>query len=135
MRYGHKLWVDLNTGMLLMTRTYDDKHEVVEQFAFSQLQIGGNINPEKVKPRFSTGGGRDWRMEDSAAVQADLGKAGWTIRLQPPGFRIVTQLTRSLGGKPGVGQIVLSDGLVTVSVFIEPMANMATGTGLIGQAR
>lgn len=97
MRYGHKLWVDLNTGMLLMTRTYDDKHEVVEQFAFSQLQIGGNINPEKVKPRFSTGGGRDWRMEDSAAVQADLGKAGWTIRLQPPGFRIVTQLTRSLG--------------------------------------
>jgi negative regulator of sigma E activity len=34
-----------------------------------------------------------------------------------------------------MGQIVLSDGLVTVSVFIEPMANMATGTGLIGQAR
>jgi sigma-E factor negative regulatory protein RseB len=63
MRYGHKLWVDLNTGMLLMTRTYDDKHEVVEQFAFSQLQIGGNINPEKVKPRFSTGGGATgaWR--------------------------------------------------------------------------
>jgi sigma-E factor negative regulatory protein RseB len=135
MRYGHKLWVDLNTGMLLMTRTYDDKHEVVEQFAFSQLQIGGNIDPEKVKPRFSTGGGRDWRVEDSAAVQADLGKAGWTIRSQPPGFRIVAQLTRSLGGKPGVGQIVLSDGLATVSVFIEPMANkpQATGTGLIGQ--
>ncbi len=121
MRYGHRLWADLNTGMLLKAKTLNEKHEVLEQFSFTQLQIGGNISRDRLKPRFSRES-RDWRVEDSGAANANLSEAGWTIRAKPPGFRTVTELVRTLGGTSGVGHIVLSDGLAAVSVFIEPAA-------------
>ena len=41
----------------------------------------------------------------------------------PPGFRKVAEMTRTLPGRPTpVAQIVLSDGVASLSVFIEPAA-------------
>ena len=132
MRYGHRLWADVNTGMLVKTRTHDEKNEVMEQFSFSQLQIGGNIDRDKVKPRYAAKA-REWRVEDSGAAPADLAKAGWVIRSAPPGFRTVNEMTRTLGGTAGVGHIVLSDGLAAISVFIEPVKQSAPPPGLVRQ--
>ena len=121
MRYGHRLWADVNTGMLLKAKTLNEKNEIVEQFAFTQLKIGGSIGRDQLRSRFSRES-RGWRVEDSAATNANLAEAGWSIRTRPPGFRTVTELVRTLGGTSGVGHIVLSDGLAAVSVFIEPAA-------------
>jgi len=119
MRYGHRLWVDLQTGMLLKAKTLDENNEVLEQFAFTQLQVGGHIGREQLKARFSRKS-RDWRVEDSGATPVNLADTGWTLRSRPPGFRTVTEMVRTLGGVSGVGHIVLSDGLAAISVFIEP---------------
>ena len=119
MRYGHRLWADVNTGMLLKAKTLNEKNEIVEQFAFTQLKIGGSIGRDQLRSRFSRES-RGWHVEDSAATNANLAEAGWSIRTRPPGFRTVTELVRTLGGTSGVGHIVLSDGLAAVSVFIEP---------------
>lgn len=121
MRYGHRLWADVNTGMLLKARTLNEKNEIVEQFVFTQLKIGGNIDRDQLQSHFSRES-RGWRIEDSTARNADLAQTGWSIRTKPPGFRTVTELVRTLGGIRGVGHIVLSDGLAAVSVFIEPAA-------------
>ena len=134
MRYGHRFWVDLHSGMLLKAKTFDENGEMVEQFAFTQLQIGGPIGREKLKARFSRES-RHWRVEDSGAVRTNLAEAGWTIRSGPPGFRTVTELLRTLGGTSGVGHIVLSDGLAAVSVFIQPAKSKqpASRPGLVRQ--
>jgi sigma-E factor negative regulatory protein RseB len=134
MRYGHRLWADLNTGMLLKAKTFDEKNEMLEQFSFTQLQIGGAIGREQLKARFSRAS-RDWRVEDSGAIRANLAEAGWTIRSSPPGFRTVIELLRTLGGTSGVGHIVLSDGLAAVSVFIQPAKSKqpALQPGLVRQ--
>ena len=63
---------------------------------------------------------KDWRVEDSGAIRANLAESGWTIRSKPPGFRTIAELIRTVGGTEGVGHIVLSDGLAAISVFIEP---------------
>jgi sigma-E factor negative regulatory protein RseB len=120
LRYGHKLWADIATGMLVKAKTFNEKNEVVEQFSFTELQIGGRIDREKVKSRFA-GKGRDWRVEQSAVVEASLESLGWGLRTLPPGYRKVTELKRRVGAAPDVGQIVVSDGLAAVSVFIEPL--------------
>ena len=134
MRYGHRLWADLNTGMLLKAKTFNEKNEVVEQFAFTQLKIGGSIDRDQLRSRFSRES-RGWRVEDSTATNANLAEAGWSIRAKPPGFRTITELVRTLGGTSGVGHIVLSDGLAAVSVFIEPAAGKqpAPQPGLVRQ--
>lgn len=119
MRFGHKLWVDGQSGMLIKAKTYDGRNEVMEQFAFTQLQIGGNIARDSVRSRF-VGKTASWRVEDATAMSADLTQAGWTLRARPPGFRKIQEMTRKLGGTAGVGHMVLSDGLAAISVFFEP---------------
>ncbi len=134
LRYGHRLWVDLNTGMLLKAQTLGERGEELERFVFTDLQIGGYIDRDKVKSRFSRKG-KDWRIEDSAGIQANLSEAGWSIKAAPAGFRKVSEMTRTLGGASGVGHIVLSDGLAAVSVFIESSAGRQAGSqpGLVRQ--
>jgi sigma-E factor negative regulatory protein RseB len=133
LRYGHKLWADLATGMLVKAKTFNEKHEVIEQFSFTELQIGGRIDREKVKSRFA-GKGRDWRVEQSGIVETNLASLGWVLTALPPGYRKVTELKRSVGASPDVGQIVVSDGLAAVSVFIEPFGARAS-EAQIGLAR
>jgi sigma-E factor negative regulatory protein RseB len=119
MRYGHRLWADVGTGMLLRARTFNDKDEMLEQFTFTQIKIGGNISRDQLKARYFRQS-KDWRIEDSGATSANLAASGWTIRSKPPGFRTVAELIRTVGGTGGVSHIVLSDGLAAISVFIEP---------------
>ena len=104
--------------MLLKVKTFNEARELVEQFTFLQLKIG-NVDRDMLKSRFS-GKGRDWRVEDSGASEADLSQLGWNLKNQPAGFRKITEMKRSLGGTAGVGHMVLSDGLAAVSVFIAP---------------
>jgi sigma-E factor negative regulatory protein RseB len=68
LRYGYVLWADANTGMLLRARTVNEKGETIEQFTFTQLDIGP-VARDKVKPKHAA---RNWRIEDAAAVPANL---------------------------------------------------------------
>lgn len=121
LRYGYKLWADVNTGMLLKARTFNRKGETVEQFSFAQLAIG-NVPRERVKTRHLA---QNWRIEDAAVTPANLGRSGWTLGAELPGFRKIIEVTRRLGEARPVGQMVYSDGLAAVSVFIEPMSGRA----------
>ena len=121
LRYGYKLWSDVKTGMLLKARTFDRKGETIEQFSFAQLAIG-NVPRDSVKTRSGT---QNWRIEDAAVTPANLGRAGWSVSAELPGFRKVIEVTRRLGEARPVSQMVYSDGLAAVSVFIEPMSGRA----------
>jgi len=119
-RYGYKLWADISTGMLLKARIVNERGEAVEEFTFTQLNIGGNIDKEAVKSSFS-GESRQWRVENAGVVKADLARSGWTVNAGIPGFHKVVEINRQLGHSQKVSQIVYSDGLAAVSVFIEPI--------------
>ena len=119
LRYGYRLWADAKTGMLLKSRTLDEKGQTVEQFRFTQLSIGG-VTREHVRPRYASQA-KGWVVEDAAVVPADLAGAGWRVQADLPGFRKVTELQRKLADARPVRQVVYSDGLAAVSVFIEPL--------------
>ncbi len=116
LRYGYQLCADVNSGMLMRAVTLDPAGEPVEQFTFTQLAIGG-VTRAMVRPRNA---GRNWRIEDAGAAPARL--AGWSLAAELPGFHKVVELKRRLGESRPVGQMVYSDGLAAVSVFIEPLA-------------
>jgi sigma-E factor negative regulatory protein RseB len=118
LRYGYQLWSDVSTGMLLKARVFNRKGETVEQFSFTQLAIG-SVPRDRVKTRHAA---QKWRIEDAAVAPANLERAGWTVGADLPGFRKIIEVTRSLGESRPAGQMVYSDGLAAVSVFIEPLA-------------
>jgi sigma-E factor negative regulatory protein RseB len=122
LRYGRKLWADVKTGMLLKSQTFNDKNEPIEQFAFTQISIGGKIDYDQLRPRLLATS-RSWHVENSGAVAASLAASGWTIYPELPGFKKMTEMRRTQDGSNEVGHVVYSDGMAAVSVFIEPMAN------------
>src|SRR5256885_12913253 len=54
LRYGHKFWADIATGLLLKARLLNEKNEAVEQFAFTDVQIGARLDRDMVRPPFLT---------------------------------------------------------------------------------
>ena len=131
LRYGYKLWAEKSTGLLLRAQTLNEKHEAVEQISFTQVMIG-NIDRSRVKASFPNTSG--WRVENTAMSQANL--AGWTVKFLPPGFRKIREVKRLVSDAPAgaasqntqreVSQIVFSDGLAAISVFIEPGSQSRT---------
>lgn len=120
LRYGYKLWADIRSGMLLKARIFNEKDDVVEEFTFTQLKIGGKISRKSLKSGFD-GQDKDWKVVNARVEPANLAESGWTLSPRIPGFRKVVEVRRHLRESHQVGQIVFSDGLAAVSVFIEPM--------------
>jgi len=116
LRYGYRLYADTASGMLVRAVTVDSAGNQIEQFMFTQLQIG-HVSADMVKPRHAA---QAWRIEEAAAAPARL--TGWSLDTELPGFHKITELTRRIGETKPVGQLVYSDGLAAVSVFIEPLA-------------
>ena len=131
LRYGYRLWAEKATGLLLRAQTVNEVGEVVEQISFTQLSIG-NVDRARVKPTFSNT--RGWRVENAVMSQVDL--TSWNVKRLPPGFRRTRELKRMVSDVPvqsgampaqrEVSQIVFSDGLAAISVFIEPGSQSRT---------
>ena len=115
LRYGYRLYADTRSGMLVRAVTVDAAGNAIEQFTFAQFRIGG-VTPDMVKSRHAAA---SWRVEDTEAVPARL--VGWGLSAELPGFQKIVELTRRMGESKPVGQVVYSDGLAAVSVFIEPL--------------
>ena len=122
LRYAHKIWVHTDTGLLLKASVLGDKNQVVEQYAFTQLQLGGNIDRSWVMRNVSTG-----NQKANSNVSAKESKvnapvnSGWVVDALPSGFKKTMEIQRPMRGRHvPVTQIVFSDGLSAISIFIEP---------------
>lgn len=117
-RYGHELWVDPVSGLLLKASLLGDKGELLESFAFTQLSIGGKLDRAALAPKYKQGKMTVKKMASNDIPESEL---QWTFRNLPPGFFRTSVMRRSVSdGREGV-HVVFSDGFAAMSVFIEPV--------------
>ena len=127
MRYMQKLCAELGSGLLLRARMYNDRNQMLEQFMFTQLDLRRGAAKQVLKSRFEQLPG--WQTTDSAS-QAKTAETGWKVMQLPAGFKKVAEMVRTLVGRPvPVSQLVFSDGLLHVSVFVEPTRGNAQTSG------
>ena len=139
LRYTHKIWAHTDSGLLLKTAVLNDKNQVVEQYAFTQLQIGGGVDrswtksdapdvtvPGNQSPKMR-GIGRGPGVSDGLRGIPELSQggipinSGWVADAMPAGFKKTMEVERPMRGKHApVTQMVFSDGLSAISIFIEP---------------
>lgn len=130
LRYGHKFWSDAATGLLLKARLVNDKGEVIEEFAFTDVTVNAKIDRDMVKPSWASVPS-DWQVKQGGPGEVVLNDTGWVVGKVPPGFTKIMEGFRTLRGKPNpVAHIVYSDGLVAISVFVEPFTVTQTQVGL-----
>jgi sigma-E factor negative regulatory protein RseB len=117
-RFGHRLWLDIETGFPLQTMLLDNAGAAIEHVKFADIRLDGPIDSRALAPSISTENFR-WFTSPKRHITHDVPTA-WTSDDLPPGFRAVSTHLEALdeGGEPLV-HILYSDGLATVSVFIE----------------
>lgn len=129
-RYGHQLWAETQSGLLLKARSVNEHGETVEQFAFTQIQIGGTIDKASLVSRYAGKAG-EWRTHNARVTEVRPEDIAWQFHNSIPGFVITAGMRRQLSSDRAEGwQVVFSDGLAAVSLFIEPLdANSKPETG------
>lgn len=120
-RYGYKLWMDKATGMLLKVQLRDQYNDIVEQLLFVSLELPDSIPESRVRPTLSSEGFTWYRQEGGAAGTGSRAASNWRAAELPPGFRLEAANTQVMAGSEApVEHLVYTDGLASVSVFIEP---------------
>ena len=130
-RYGYRLSVDNETGFLLKSELLDLHGTPLEQIIYTTLELPKSIPDELLEPGIS-GQGFTWYTRD--APHAADRESSWTVNWLPAGFEMQDRATdpAALGRMP-VEHLVYTDGLASVSVFIEYLK--AAGDGLEGISR
>lgn len=127
LRYAHKFWIHSDTGLLLKAAVITNDR-IVEQFAFAYLEIDGDINLELLKPN-QTILTEEWQITDLLTSMVNEGELVWQISKLPAGFKKLVEMKRHLTEKQIlVDHIAISDGLATVSIFIEPITEQSSQT-------
>jgi sigma-E factor negative regulatory protein RseB len=119
LRYGHKFWIEPNSGLLLKVVMLNESNEQVEQFAFTDIQIGGRLDRSAFKTQFPAPPA-DWQVVEKPVADVALQDTGWVVNDVPAGFTKVMEGWRTFHGRDKVAWLVFSDGLVSISVFVEP---------------
>ncbi|MFA9419694.1 MAG: MucB/RseB C-terminal domain-containing protein [Gammaproteobacteria bacterium] len=120
-RYGLKLWVNADNGLLLKSNLINERNEVVEQVMFTNIELLSEIEqtqmfklPE-IDKSFSM-----VRYHSGDAVETVEADMTWQFTNLPDGFRKESALKRMVGDTGRfVQQMVYTDGLASLSVFIE----------------
>jgi sigma-E factor negative regulatory protein RseB len=120
-RFAQRLCAEVGTGLILRARAMNAENKVVEQYTFTDLKLGNQVARSDAKSIFQARVKRwttDAQPRDEATKAADT---GWVVQQLPPGFRKVIELQRTFPGrdKP-VSQLIFTDGVASVSVFVEP---------------
>jgi sigma-E factor negative regulatory protein RseB len=136
-RYGYRLWLDQDTAMPLKSQLSDRNGRVIEQILFAELNLRDRIPLTELQPAVSAEGFR-WLRQDPQPVRVADGAVGWSVIRLPAGFRLTTWRVQAIAGSSApVRHLVFSDGLASVSVFIEPRGAQITpmhGLARVGAA-
>jgi len=137
-RYGYRIWLDRDTAMPLKTQLVGDDNAILEQILFTEITLPKRIPDSAVRPSMSIETFSVRRSPAPAAGGAPEADTGWAAGELPAGFRLtVRQAKVAPDAGDGLQHLVYSDGLATVSLFIEPAvaaSEQAEGLSQIGAA-
>lgn len=120
MRFPERLCSEVGTGLVVRARTMSLQGQVLEQYTFTDLKLGPHLARRDVKSIFEARV-KQWITDARPREEAKGVDTGWAVEKLPAGFHKVTELRRTLPGRPHpVSQLIFSDGLASLSVFVEP---------------
>lgn len=121
-RYAYRFWADKEVGLLLKALSINDRNQPMEQVVFSQLNMLNDQKMDWFHPNLDRS--KPYVVEESKQLTTvpQPETQDWVVMQVPAGYRKVDQVMRNVPGKPlPVTHLIYSDGLASVSVFIEKL--------------
>ena len=131
-RYSYKIWADAEFGLLLKMTLLDSNKQTLEQIEFTQLSMLNSRDVNWFQPKIDVK--KNYVTDVSAPVNHV--DTNWIVAELPTGYVKVDHVILNLPGKTApVDQMIFSDGIASVSLFIEPISKTIrpkTGHMVIG---
>lgn len=123
MRFGYRVWTAQKKGLVVKLQTLDIDGKVLEQAAFSELQLDAPVKMDKLLHMMGKVDG--YRVEQPVLVKTTAGAEGWFLKTPVAGFKPMSCYKRPTaatvsGSSEDPLQWIFSDGLASVSLFVEP---------------
>ncbi len=106
-RYGYRFYLDQSSGLPLKVDLLAEDESPIQQIMFTEIAIEGQVE----SPILPAARGAP------APVEA---RPPWLTGRLPPGFRILSEEVLAREDGAHIHQLVLSDGLASFSVYLEP---------------
>ena len=120
-RFGYRVWSERRTGLVLKLQTLDGQGRVLEQAAFSELQLDVPVSLASLSQMMEKTAG--YRIEKPELVKTTAVAEGWVLKNTVPGFQSMSCYKRPAAGAGDAHhktlQWIFSDGLASVSLFVE----------------
>lgn len=134
LRFGYRIWSEQKTGLVVKMQTLGDADQVLEQVAFTELQFDAPVRMSKLKKEMADTKGYEVLKPTLRKTTAKA--QGWQLRENVPGFQSMNcHVRESVDGSSAPMQWVFSDGLASVSLFIEsfdPARHLQEGQAATG---
>lgn len=118
-RYSYKIWADTEFGLLLKMTLLDSKKQTLEQIQFNQISMLNSQDANWFQPKIDVT--KSYEMEDTTAASST--DSSWIVAELPAGYAKVEHRAIVVPGKSApVDQMIFSDGIASVSLFIEPLS-------------
>lgn len=118
-RYGYRIFVDTEHGLPLKTDTLNELGEPVTQLMFTTLRVDPSIRAHAHKKQDDYES-YTWIQPEPAREIPITERMDWKFKQLPAGFKLKVRALRSgFSGDTDVEHFVFSDGLATLSVYIE----------------
>jgi sigma-E factor negative regulatory protein RseB len=122
LRFGYRIWSERQTGLVVKLQTLGEQGAVLEQMSFSELQLDAPVSMDKLQKLMKDT--RGYEVHKPLLKKTTAEAEGWRLKEPVPGFTAMSCHTRDAGvaQAPGTApmQWVFSDGLASVSLFVEP---------------
>lgn len=131
MRYGYRFWIDQETKMLLRSMLLDKEDNAIEQVMFTDISYPESINPEL----FETPGAKidAFNIQKPKAVALQSSKNRVDFESLPPGYEEVSETYQPMPINDGpISHVMLSDGMASVSVYVEYIAKANQDDSAVG---
>ncbi len=117
-RYSYKIWADTEYGLLLKMALLDSKKQTLEQIEFNQLSTLNSQDTNWFQPKIDVN--KSYVTQDATVVNHV--NSNWIVAELPVGYVKVDHRALVVPGKAApVDQMIFSDGIASVSLFIEPL--------------
>ncbi|HSH87873.1 MAG: MucB/RseB C-terminal domain-containing protein [Methylophilus sp.] len=118
LRYQYRVWSDSEYGLLLKMSMLDVQGHTLEQIGFNQVSMLQTKDLDWFQPKIDAS--KPYVMDDTTDlthVENNL-----VIANLPAGYKKVDQISLRVPGRTvPVQQLIFSDGLASVSLFVEPV--------------
>lgn len=115
MRYEYRLFVDKEHSLLLRSESYSRQGELLERVGFSEITFSSDLSKKPVLIEAGPG----WKEASTKILPIDDRKLPYVLPQSLQGFSKMNAFCRMKDNNQEVHQAVFSDGLATLSVFIQ----------------